>query len=300
MSLAYSIKEGLAGFRRAKFAFVAATSAMAVALVLIGMFALLSYQAQQVTTWLRQRVGELEIFIEDVQEPIAVAIDARAGITPGVDETEFISKEQARDIFREEFGEGSEVFLDEAFLPASVRVRVEPAYANPDSLQRLVDEFSTWNRVSEVVFNQPLLVKVQENLRLLTTSGLLLGLLVVLAALFLVGNTIRLTIYARRLLIRTMKLVGATDAFIQQPFIVEGVAQGVVAGGIASVVVAGGIASVVVWLLYGVMASYLPQLSVSCWALLVLAFLITGTGAFLGWAGSFFAVRRFIKNVALH
>jgi len=113
----------------------------------------------------------------------------------------------------------------------------------------------------------------------------------VLAALFLVGNTIRLTIYARRLLIRTMKLVGATDSFIQQPFIVEGVAQGVVAGGIASVVV---------WLLYGVMASFLPQLSVSFWALLVLAFLIIGAGAFLGWAGSFFAVRRFIKNVALH
>ena len=291
MSLAYSIKEGLAGFRRAKFAFVAATSATAVALVLIGMFALLSYQAQQLTTWLRQRVGELEIFIEDVEEPIAVAIDARAAIMPGVDETQYISKEQAREIFRTEFGEGSEIFLDEPFLPASVRVRVEPAYANPDSLQRLVDEFITWNRVSEVVFNQPLLVKVQQNLRLLTTSGLLLGLLVVLAALFLVGNTIRLTIYARRLLIRTMKLVGATDAFIQQPFIVEGVVQGVVAGGIASVVV---------WLLYGVMASYLPQLSVSFWALLVLAFFITGTGAFLGWAGSFFAVRRFIKNVALH
>ncbi len=291
MSLAYSIKEGLAGFRRAKFAFVAATSATAVALVLIGMFVLLSYQAQQVTTWLRQRVGELEIFIEDVQEPIAVAIDARAAIMPGVDETEYISKEQAREIFRTEFGEGSEVFLDEPFLPASVRVRVESAYANPDSLQRLVDEFSTWNRVTEVVFNQPLLVRVQQNLRLLTMFGFLLGLLVVLAALFLVGNTIRLTIYARRLLIRTMKLVGATDTFIQQPFIVEGVAQGVVAGGIASAVV---------WLLYGAMAGYLPQLSVSFWALLVLAILITGIGAFLGWAGSFFAVRRFIKNVALH
>lgn len=291
MSLAYSIREGLAGFRRAKFAFVAATSATAVALVLIGMFALLSYQARQVTTWLRQRVGELEIFIEDVQEPIAVAIDARAAITPGVDETEYITKEQAEAIFREEFGEGSAVFLDEPFLPASVRVRVEPAYANPDSLQRLVDEFSTWNRVSEVVFNQPLLVKVQENLRLLTLSGFLVGLFVVLAALFLVGNTIRLTIYARRLLIRTMKLVGATDQFIQQPFIIEGVAQGVVAGGIASVLV---------WILYGAMAGYLPQLSVSFLGLVVLAVLIIGIGALLGWAGSFFAVRRFIKNVALH
>ena len=150
-----------------------------------------------------------------------------------------------------------------------------------------------WRRVLRDPYLQNLPYKVETNQHPApeTTSGLLLGLLVVLAALFLVGNTIRLTIYARRLLIRTMKLVGATDAFIQQPFIVEGVAQGVVAGGIASVVV---------WLLYGVMASYLPQLSVSFWALLVLAFLITGTGAFLGWAGSFFAVRRFIKNVALH
>lgn len=266
-------------------------SATAVALVLIGTFALLSYETQQVTTWLRQRVGELEIFIEDVEEPVAQAIDARAAITPGVDETEYISKEQAREIFREEFGEGSEIFLDEPFLPASVRVRVHPDYANPDSLQQLVNEFSTWNRVDEVVFNQPLLVKVQQNLRLITMSGFFLGLLVVLAALFLVGNTIRLTIYARRLLIRTMKLVGATDQFIQQPFIVEGVAQGVVAGTIASVLV---------WTLYGAMAGYLPQLSVSFWVLLLLAILIISIGALLGWLGSFFAVRRFVKNVALH
>lgn len=291
MSLAYSLREGLAGFQRAKFAFVAATSATAVALVLVGTFALLSYQTRQVTTWLKQRVGELEIFIEDVEEPVAQAIDARAAITPGVDETEYISKERAGQIFREEFGEGSEIFLDEPFLPASVRVRVYPDYANPDSLQALVEEFSTWNRVSEVVFNQPLLVKVQQNLSLITMAGLLIGMLVVMAALFLVGNTIRLTIYARRLLIRTMKLVGATDAFIQQPFIIEGVMQGIVAGTGASLLV---------WILYGAMAGYLPQLSVSFWALLLLAILIVLMGALLGWLGSFFAVRRFIKHVALH
>ena len=261
------------------------------ALVLIGMFALLSYQTNQVTTWLKQRVGELEIFIEDVEEPVAEAIDARAAVVPGVASTEYISKEHATQVFQEEFGEGAEVFMDEQFLPASVRVRVEPSYANPDSLQMMVAEFGTWNRVSEVVFNQPLLVKVQRNLRLLTLAGFLLGLLVVLAALFLVGNTIRLTIYARRLLIRTMKLVGATDAFIQQPFIVEGVAQGIMAG-------LG--ASALVWILSGAMSGYMPQLAVSFWTLLLIAFFIVGLGALLGWLGSFFSVRRFIKHVALH
>ena len=291
VALSYSIREGLSGFNRAKFAFVAATSAAAVALVLIGMFALMSYQAGQVSTWLRQRVGEVELFIADVEEPIARAIDARAALVPGVAETEFVSREEAKERFRSEFGEGSEIFLDEPFLPASVKVRVEPAYANPDSLQALVAEFGTWNRVSEVVFNQPLLVKVQQNLRLLTMTGFVVGLLVVLAALFLVGNTIRLTIYARRLLIRTMKLVGATDRFIQQPFIIEGLVQGALAGMTASVLV---------WMLYGAMAGYVPQLSVSAWVLLLLGFGIVGAGALLGWLASFFAVRRFIKNVALH
>ena len=255
------------------------------------MFALLSFQTNQVTTWLKQRVGEVEIFIEDVEDPVAEAIDARAAVMPGVSGTKYISKEEATRVFQEEFGEGAEVFMDEPFLPASVRVHVEPDYANPDSLQMLVAEFGTWNRVSEVVFNQPLLLKVQRNLRLLTLAGFLVGLLVVMAALFLVGNTIRLTIYARRLLIRTMKLVGATDAFIQQPFIVEGVAQGIMAGATASALV---------WMLYGAMSGYLPQLAVSFWTLLFIGFFIVTMGALLGWLGSFFSVRRFIKHVALH
>ena len=291
MSLSYSVREGLAGFKRAKFAFIAATSATAVALVLIGMFALMTFQTNQVTTWLKQRVGEVEIFIEDVEGPVAEAIDARAAVMPGVADTEYISKEEATRVFQEEFGEGAEIFLDEPFLPASVRVHVEADYANPDSLQMLVAEFGTWNRVSEVVFNQPLLVKVQQNLRLLTFAGFLVGLLVVMAALFLVGNTIRLTIYARRLLIRTMKLVGATDAFIQKPFIVEGVAQGIMAGATASTLV---------WMLYGAMSGCLPQLAVSFWTLLFIGFFIVTMGALLGWLGSFFSVRRFIKHVALH
>ena len=290
--LPYSIREGLAGFTRAKFAVIASTSAMAVALVLIGLFSVVSYQAQQVSDWLRQRVGELELFLEEVEAPVAAALHERADATPGVEEAVYISREEAEERFQEEFGDGAEVFLDEPFLPASIRVRVEPDYANPDSLQGLIAEFGSWNRVEEVVFNQPLLVKVQQNLRLLTMVGLSLGILVVVASLFLVANTIRLTIYARRLLIRTMKLVGATDAFIRRPFIVEGVAQGLLAGAIASAIV---------WGIYRLLTGLLPQMQLSG---LTFVLLLVGTvmlvGGFLGWIGSMLAVRRFIKKVALH
>ena len=292
MLIPYSIREGLAGFQRAKFAVLAATSAMTVALVLIGLFAMLSYEAQQVSSWLRSRVGELEIFLDETVEPTAAeALYLRAQATRGVDEAEFVSKEQAQAIFEQEFGEGAEVFLDEPFLPPSIKVRVRSGYANPDSLSALVDEFGQWNRVDEVVFNQPLLVKVQQNLRLLTITGLILGTIVVLASLFLVANTIRLTIYARRLLIRTMKLVGATDSFIRRPFIVEGIAQGLLAGFIAALLLS---------VLYAAMSGYLPQIggSSSGAAILVMAGVILA-GVGLGWMGSLFAVRRFIQTAAV-
>ena len=292
MPLPYSIREGLAGFRRAKFASLASTSAMVVALVLIGLFGVLGYQGQQVSDWLRQRVGELEIFLDEAASAsTSETLDMRAGAMPGVAQTEYISKKKAQAIFEREFGEEAELFFDDPFLPASIRVQVEPAYANPDSLNQLIDEFTSWNRVDEVVFNQPLLVKVQQNLRLFNIIGLSIGALVIVASLFLVANTIRLTIYARRLLIRTMKLVGATDPFIRRPFLIEGLLQGGLAGLIASGLV---------WGAYYLLASYVTLLAMPAWEMGAALAGIFVAGLLLGWIGSFMAVRRFIKNVALH
>lgn len=265
---------------------------MAVALVLIGLFAILGHEAQKVSDWLRQRAGELEIFLDEVDEASAEAVHRRATLVPGVSETEYVSKQEAQEIFQREFGEGAEVFVDEPFLPASVKVRVQPEYATPDSLAALAEEFTTWRNVDEVVFNQALLVKVQQNLRLLTLSGLSLGFLVILASLFLVANTIRLTIYARRLLIRTMKLVGATDSFVRQPFLVEGMAQGV-----AAALVAG----IILWILYARLHAFLTDSSGGSFLGGFLFFIgLLALGVLLGWAGSLFAVRKFLKNVALH
>jgi len=265
---------------------------MAVALVLIGMFTIVTFQANSVSNWLRQRVGELELFMDNVDDPVARALHARAGVVLGVSSAEYISQAEAEEIFRREFGEEADVFFDERFLPASIKVLVEPNYANADSLESLALEFSSWNRVDDVVFNQPLLIKVQQNLKLITLLGLSLGALVVFASIFLVGNPIRLTIYARRLLIRTMKLVGATDNFVRQPFLVEGMAQGAVSGVVAVFVLLG---------LYGLMNDYVPQMStISVGSGIMLSFLQIVFGAFLGWAGSFFAVRRFIRSVSLH
>lgn len=290
--LPYSLKEGLSSLKRARFSTVASTSSMAVALILIGLFSFVTYQTQHVASWLKQRVGEIEFFIEDAGEGVGLALRERAAAMPGVEDAEYISREEAQRIFQEEFGENAETFFDEQFLPASIKVRVTPNYANADSLGNLAEEVASWNRVSEVVFNQPLLIKVQKNLRLITTLGLTLGILVVLASIFLVANTIRLTIYARRLMIRTMKLVGATDRFIRRPFIVEGVAEGVIASILAMFVLYG---------MLNLMSGLIPQASqVGTAAMVVTGILLGLTGGLLGWLGSLMAVRRFIRSVSLH
>jgi len=290
--LPYSIKEGLAGFKRASFSSVAATSAMTVALVMVGLFAVVSWQARGVSEWLKQRVGEVELFLEETSDEVAESLFERARATAGVAEAEYISKERAQEIFREEFGEEADIFFDGAFLPASIRVRVEPDYINTDSLNALVVEFSSWNRVDEVVYNRPLLAKVQDNLRLLSLIGISIGALVLLASIFLVANTIRLAIYARRLMIRTMKLVGATDGFIRKPFIVEGILQGL----ISSV-----LAIFILWVIQQVAMAYVPQLPpLPLSQALIFGLSMLGAGFVLGWMGSESAVRRFLKHISLH
>jgi cell division transport system permease protein len=290
--LPYFIREGFANFGRAKFAAFASTSAIAVALVLIGIFAVVGYEAQVVSNMLRKQSGEMEVFIEGgASTNDQKALHARIKTMPGVSSTEYVSHEKAAKIFRQEFGQEASLFEDPTFLPSSIRIEVAPTYANPDSMSQMASAIGEWRSVDEVVFNRDLLVRVAQNRRLISAIGVALGIVVVLASVFLVANTIRLTIYARRLLIRTMKLVGATDKFVRRPFLVEGLLQGLLGGGIASGVV---------WGLYRLFLLQMDKGPVPLYLELSLIGGLVGTGMVLGWVGSYFAARRFIQNIELH
>jgi cell division transport system permease protein len=289
----YTLREGLAGFARAKFAAAMAVTALAVALVLIGLVGLLAWQGQQVANWLRQQVGVVEVFLEPVGEPEVERLRARLETLPGVASVDYVSRQEAVEQFREDFGEEAVLFDDELFLPASFHVRLQPRYAASDSLAQFKARVERWPHVDEVYYEQTLVADVEANMRRYSLAALGVGLLVVFAALLLVGNTVRLTIYARRLLIRTMKLVGATDGFIRRPFLVEGVVQGLAAGLVAALLV---------WVLYAGLQQVVEGLGGEGWPggspWVALGGLVL-FGVFLGWLASWVAVRRFIKRVRL-
>ena len=290
--LPYFVREGLANLRRAKFSAFASTSAISVALVLVGVFGIVGYKATVVSDMLREQASQMEVFIEqDATEEVQEALHARIQTLPEVAKTEFVSQQEAAEIFRREFGEGAAAFDDPTFLPASIKVKMQPSHAHPDSMSRMAEVIGQWRGADDIVLNRDLLVRVAQNRRLINAVGLALGSIVVLAAIFLVANTIRLTIYARRLLIRTMKLVGATDQFVRRPFLVEGVVHGFLGGAVA-----GGL----VWGLYRGFFHQIDQAPLSLRAELILVGGLIGGGMLLGWIGSYFAARRFIQKIELH
>lgn len=292
MSLGYVMKEGFSGFRRTKLASFTSVTALVIALLLVGLMARLGYNGFQVLQGLKQSI-DVEVFLLDIDRQRTLRIEqdllAYAMVT-GVD---YISKSDAEEIFRREFGTEGESLADLKFLPASFRINLAPE-ATAAEINQLVLEIGRFQGVDEVVFNQQLLEILEERLETLVAVGAGVGIFILFTAVVLVFNTIRLTIYAKRKIIRTMKLVGATNGFIRRPFLMEGFIQSMIAALLAT-----GLH----WLVFRfVIPRYIPQFGVLAWpygewyyltGFLVLLSLI------LGFWGSLWATRKFIHTTEI-
>lgn len=292
MSLGYVIKEGLAGLRRARLASFTSTFSLFIAVLLLGTLARVSYNAYEVAQSLQKSI-DVEVFLQDLDDR---TIDQLRNELEGqalVEELTFISKDSAAAIFKEEFGSGGSSLADLNFLPASFKLKINPE-AEVEQVDSLVTAIADYRGVDEVEFNQQLLDMMQTRFQTVAMAGSGLGILILLASLILVFNTIRLTIYAKRGLIKAMKLVGATNAFIRRPFVVEGVIQGFVAGLLAT--------GLTFAIFQYILPAYLPQFGVLGWPFDRWYYL---TGAmmllslFMGYWGSQWAARRFIKETSI-
>ncbi len=292
MSLGYIINEGLAGFKRAKLASFTSIFSLFVAVFLLGVLARVSYNAYEVAQALRQSV-DVEVFLDDNRDAITSDIREKLEGQSLVNEVTYISKDSAAAVFKEEFGTEGASLADLNFLPASFRVQMVEG-AEITRIDSLVAVFAGYEGVDEVSFNQKLLEIIETRFQTVTLVGGVLGGLILLASVILVFNTIRLTIYAKRNLIRAMKLVGATNAFIRRPFVMEGVIQGVIAGVLALLVM--------VLSFKFLLPQYIPQVGILDWpfgqwyylggAMILLALL-------MGFWGSQWAARRFIRKTSI-
>jgi cell division transport system permease protein len=234
MSLAYTLRESLSGFTRTKLSSTISIITICISLLLLGVFAAISIHASRFIDMIKNKV-ELEAFL---QEPITgqqVSDLAQAIVEcEGVEQAVFISKEDAAEIFKQEFGEDITSVLNFNPLPPSFKITLLPEYRTAANAQALYEKLVGLKGIQSVVYRKTLLELIDRRTVLVNRLTLGLGALISISAILLVSNTIRLAIYAKRKLIRTMELVGATRLFIRLPFLMEGIMQGLVGGFIAA------------------------------------------------------------------
>lgn len=292
MSIEYIVSEGIAGIKRAKLASFTSIFSLFIAVFLLGVLARVSYNAYEVAQALRQSV-DVEVFLNDLSEQETDNLENRLEEEELVESVTYISKDSAAAVFKEEFGTEGASLADLEFLPASFRVKMVEG-AEIEKVDSLVVHFAEYEGVEEVSFNQKLLEIIETRFRTFSLVGGIIGGLILLASVILVFNTIRLTIYAKRSLIKAMKLVGATNSFIRRPFVMEGVIQGIIAGLLALLVM-------VISFQY-ILPEYIPQVGILDWpfgkwyylsgAMILLAVL-------MGFWGSQWAARKFIRKTSI-
>jgi len=233
MSIFFSLKEGLSGFKRARLASFITVSSIGLALLLVGYFILFSVNIGAWVGMQRARM-KMEVFLEnDLSPHEGQAIANKIKGMKGVHNVRFISKDQAARRFEKEFGRNVFDVLDLNPLPPSVSVQLNPEYQTSDALHKIELQIDKLDGVSDIVYQKDLFLLLEKYVNWIYIILGSFGLVLLIIAVILLHNTIRLTIFARREIIEIMDLVGATAGFIKRPFLVEGFAQGLLGALIA-------------------------------------------------------------------
>ena len=231
-------------------------SLMSIALVLflLGVFALLMMHAQKLSNHLKENIGFEIVMNSNVKVDSILKLQHELNTMPAVKSTEYIPKEEAIRRLSEDLGEDFLQWLgnEENPLLPSIDVRFNADWANSDSLSVIQARLLNNKDVKEVYYHKSLVNLINQNIRRIGLALMIASLVLLIIAITLIRNTIRLSIYSKRFLVRSMQLVGATPAYIRRPFIRNGITQGFFGALIADALLA--------LLLYGMMQR-LPELT---------------------------------------
>jgi len=231
----YLFNESFAGFTRRKLTTSVTILIMGSALLVLAILTLITFNMGHMLAEARQGI-DMRIFVQtDVSGEEVAALQPRLVVIPGVKAVTWISPEQALAEFRESLGEDAEILelLENNPLPASYHLTLTAGSRNLAAVQAIRDEVSQWPEVSEIIYNQNWIDALQQWTNRFRLATLVAGLIVFIAAVFVISNTVKLTMAASARVIQVQKLVGATNSFIRTPYLAEGMIQGFLAGSVA-------------------------------------------------------------------
>lgn len=217
------------------------TSIVSVTLVLLlmGLTVLTFFMGNGISSYMKENMSFSVMLSEDVSDAEISSLRKKLDGMSFVKSSLFISKEEAKKQLIEDLGEDPEELL--GFNPATdcIEIYLHSNYANSDSLIFVSQQIKAQTNVDDLLYRQEALDLVNDNLTKISTILLGLSLVLLFISFTLIRNTIRLSIYSKRFIINTMRLVGATNGFIRKPFVIRNIVDGVIAALLANVLIMG-------------------------------------------------------------
>lgn len=226
--LRYLLREAVDNIRSNRTTTFVALATTTFTMLAMGVFLLLYLNVQEALGSLREEIKVI-VYLRDAVSPQALSrLRAEIGQDPAVAGIEYVSREQALATFRAQFPSEERLLsgLGDNPFPASLVIKVSPAYRSSEQVRELVQKLNVLSDTEEVLYSQDWIENLAVALRYLEVLGVGIGTVLAASMVTILANTIRLTLYARRDEIEIMKLIGATTAFIKTPFVLEGALLG--------------------------------------------------------------------------
>ena len=224
-----ALREAMLAFRRAPLLSALGITTIAFSLFAFGLFSLVALNIRTALRSVEERVEVRAFLVDNTPTDSIATMMEDLGTRPDVMRDEYIDKEQALARAREELGEFRDVF-EAGFLPASLDVRMREGFRDPRSVLVVADYVRTLPYVEEVRYGADWIEKLHRIRNIAAATGVVLGIAFAAVAIIIISASIRMTVLARAREIGIMRLVGATDAFVRRPFVIDGFAKGVLGG----------------------------------------------------------------------
>lgn len=257
-------------------------------LFLLAFFMFLVLSTKKLANHFKEQVT-VTILIKDKAKDVDITqLQKTLSVAPFVKSIKFISKEEAAETFSKDIGEDFVTFIGTNPLQNAIDLSLKAEYADPDKMQEIKRDLEQHTFVSEVVYDQSLVALIHENVNRIGFITLVFSVLFTFVSVLLINASIRLSIYSKRFIIKTMQLVGATRSFIRRPFIYTNVKLGIFSAFVAITFFS--------LSLFSIIKSY-PDFAVLLDAT-VLTVVFIGVfvmGILISWGSTFFATQRFLN-----
>jgi cell division transport system permease protein len=280
--------EGKVTRNRLRSSSLSSIISISLVLFMLGIIGILIFNAKKLSDYVKENIGFSIFLQDDVREVDANFLRKTLDASAFVRYTEYISKERAAKELKDELGEDFITFLGYNPLSASIDVRMKAEYANQDSINKIESYLLHFKQVKEVHYQKSLINLVNENVSKISLVIIIFSSLLLFIALVLINNTIRLSVYSRRFLINTMKLVGATWGFIRKPFLIKSIMHGLYASLVAILLLSG-----VIYLVKKEFGDLIDIIDPQFIAIIFGA--VTVLGVLINLISTYFAVNKFLR-----